>query len=214
MTGKRDLTPRKDGSSSRKDKGPMAEAAEPARPKRALQRSLLANEEAVGKVRYLAAAKTNEWGATGLRPGSTRSADLAVTEYPFFLHTLFAGLIPPFSIFFLAILEHYQIHPLHLQPNSVTVVSIFAFLCEAYVGVRPSVELLRCFYSLRISAGDQCSGCISFRHHEGTASSIIPMKLDKKVDDYRVRWLYVDTRQASPIFAAPDAPAAVSYTHL
>src|SRR5664279_2992311 len=207
MTGKRDLTPRKDGSSSRKDKGPMAEAAELARPKRALQRSLLANEEAVGKVRYLAAAETNEWGATALRPGSTRSADLAVTEYPFFLHTLFAGLIPPFSSFFLAVLEHYQIHPLHLQPNSVTILSIFAFLCEAYVGVRPSVELLRCFHSLRISAGDQCSGCVSFRLHEAMASSIIPMKLDKKVENYRSRWLYVDTRQASPIFKAPDAPA-------
>src|SRR5664279_3383457 len=39
------------------------------------------------------------------------------------------------------------------------------------------------------------------------ASSIISMKLDKKVEDYRSRWLYVDTRQASPIFKAPDAPA-------
>src|SRR5664279_687899 len=39
------------------------------------------------------------------------------------------------------------------------------------------------------------------------ASSIIPMKLDKKVEDYRIRWLYADTRQASPIFDAPDAPA-------
>src|SRR5664279_2030701 len=207
MAGKRGLTPRKDGSSSRRGKEPVVEAAEPAAPKRALQRSRLANEEAVNKVRYLAAAETNEWGATTLRPGSTRPADLAVTEYPFFLHTLFAGLVPPFSSFFLAVLEHYQIHPLHLQPNSVTVLSIFAFLCEAYVGVKPSVELLRCFYSLRITAGDQCSGCVSFRHHEGTASSIIPIKLDKKVEDYRTRWLFVDTRQASPIFVVPDAPA-------
>src|SRR5664279_4831239 len=108
MAGKRGSTPRKDGPSSRRGKEPAVEVAEPARPKRALQRSRLANEEAVNKVRYLAAAETNEWGATTLRPGSTRPADLAVTEYPFFLHTLFAGLVPPFSSFFLAVLEHYR----------------------------------------------------------------------------------------------------------
>ena len=29
--------------------------------------------------------------------------------YPIFMHTLFAGLVPPFSDFFLAVLERYQI---------------------------------------------------------------------------------------------------------
>jgi hypothetical protein len=79
-----------------------------------LLKSRLANEEAVSKARHLVASPMNEWGATTLRPGSMAVADLAHTEYPLFLHTLSAGIVPPFSPFFCAILEHYQIQPLHL----------------------------------------------------------------------------------------------------
>ena len=45
----------------------------------------------------------------------TRTAQTA-TEVPIFIDALWAGLIPPFSAFFNAVLEHYQIHMLHLDP--------------------------------------------------------------------------------------------------
>src|SRR5664279_3687665 len=168
--------------------------------------------EAVDKLRHIVASVMNEWGPTTVRPGSTLPANLAVTEYPLFIHTLFAGLMPPFSPFFLVVLEHYQIQLLHLQPNSVVILDVFAFLCEAFLGVPPSVALFRCFYSLRITAGEQRSGCVSFRFCEAMASEIIPMEVMKKVEDFRKRWVYMDLRQASPLFEVPTAPA-VKHAH-
>jgi hypothetical protein len=173
----------------------------------ALLKSCLANKEPVSKARHLVASSMNEWGASTLHPGSTSDADLAHTKYPFFLHTLSTGLMPPFSPFFCAILEHYQIQPLHLQPNSIVILAIFAFFCKAFLGVEPSMELFCLFYSLCITAGDQRSGCVSFLFGVGMTTSIIPIKLSKKVEDFRKRWLYIDTRQASPIFLPPIAIA-------
>ena len=62
---------------------------------------------------------------------------------------------------------------------------MFAFFCELYLGVPPSVALFRCFYSLRVTAGDQSSGCVSFRFNEAMASKIIPLEVKKKVEDFR-----------------------------
>ena len=56
-----------------------------------------------------------------------------------------AGLVPPFSEFFLAVLETYGLHMLHLHPNAVVTLSLFAYACEAYVGVAPSIALFRHF---------------------------------------------------------------------
>ena len=100
---------------------------------------------AIAKVRHLVAAGSNEQGATEMRPCGSR---LAEGFYPIFLHTLYAGLVPPFCDFLLAILETSQIHLLHLHPNSILILSIFAYFCEAYIGIRPSVALFRSFYSL------------------------------------------------------------------
>ena len=66
---------------------------------------------------------------------------LAEGFYPIFLHTLYAGRVPPFSDFLLAILEVYQIQLLHLHPNSILILAIFAYFCETYIGIHPSVAL-------------------------------------------------------------------------
>ena len=47
------------------------------------------------KVRHMVASKTNEHKATALKPASDLGK-LGATFYPVFLHTLFAGLVPPF----------------------------------------------------------------------------------------------------------------------
>ena len=38
-----------------------------------------------------------------------------------------AGLVPPFSEFFLAVLETYGLHMLHLHPNAMVILSLFAY---------------------------------------------------------------------------------------
>ena len=121
----------------------------------------------------MAALKTNEHGATVLkRAGNSHSS-----FYPIFMHTLFAGLVPPFSDFFLAVLERYQIQVLHLHPNSILVLAIFAYLCEAYIGIPPSVDLFRSFYALRFMANKERSGCVSFCITDGMKGVYIPIAL-------------------------------------
>ena len=51
-----------------------------------------------------------------------------------------------------------------LRPSgSILILAIFAYFCEAYVGIRPSVALFRSFYSLRNTARGERLGCVSFR---------------------------------------------------
>ena len=75
------------------------------------------NDEAMDKVRPMLATSFNEWGKMVAWPVSHARIAWAATEVPIFIDVLWAGLIPPFSAFFNAVLEHYQIHMLHLDPN-------------------------------------------------------------------------------------------------
>jgi len=144
-------------------KGKEAEQAGPSKSAPALGKARICNQEGLDKIRHLVADASNEWGKTRLWPGSTSRRELDVTAYPVFQHAIAAGLVAPFSPFFLAILEHYQIQLLHLHPNSITILAVFAFACEAFLGIKPSVALFHHYYSLRITAGNQSSGCVSFR---------------------------------------------------
>ena len=56
------------------------------------------------------------------------------------------GLLPPFSAFFIAILEAFGLHMLHLHPNAVMILASFKYACEAFVGVMPSVALFRHYF--------------------------------------------------------------------
>jgi len=169
--------------------------------------------EALDKFQHLAAGKNNEHGASVLKVA--RLGRLAAGFYPIFLHCLYAGLVPPFSPFLEEVLVFYQIQLLHLHPNSILVLAIFAYLCEAYLGVKPSVALFRNFYALRSSAQLEKSGCVSFRISEGMGDIYIPMSWDgdkpvtrvtKKVDDFRQRWLIVDAKTENSFFDVPEAP--------
>ena len=63
------------------------------------------------------------------------------------------GLLPPFSDFFMAVLEAFGLHMLHLHPNVVLILATFAHACKAFVSVMPSVALFRHF--LTPEGGDQ-----------------------------------------------------------
>jgi hypothetical protein len=165
------------------------------------------NSEGLDKVLPVLAAITNESGATPAWPASKRPADLAVTEIPIFIHALVAGLVPPFSDFFNAILSHYQILVLHLDPGSVTLLSTFAFLCEAMVGIIPSVALFRHFFSLQLVDARQRSGCVAFRA-EAASSSIFDFSLHPMAEGFRKHWVYVDATTHSPLLQIPEKPAA------
>jgi hypothetical protein len=60
-----------------------------------------------------------------------------------------AGLVLPFSCFFLVLLEHYELQLQHLSPHSILLVAIFTHFCKMFVGVRPSMRLFWWFHVLR-----------------------------------------------------------------
>ena len=110
------------------------------------------SEKNLAAVRLMT-AEGDEKRKTVLRVGSADPEASGSTFYPSFMSWIVAGLVPPLSDFFYSILSHYKIHALHLHPNSVLLLSIFAFYCEAYVGVMPSVALLRHFFFIRLKEG-------------------------------------------------------------
>ena len=81
-------------------------------------------------------------------------------------------------------LEHYQIHMLHLDPQSVTLLAVFAFVCEAMAGIAPSVALLRHFFSLHLADPQQCSGCVSFQAVAATAGEGIDFELPPSTSEF------------------------------
>ena len=102
---------------------------------------------------------------------------MSATEIPIYVHALLAGLVPPFSPFFSAIISHYQIHLLHLGLCSVILLTVFAFLCKVMVGITPSVALFRHFLLLRLVYAHQCLGRATFEAVATTAGSGIDFLL-------------------------------------
>jgi hypothetical protein len=151
-------------------------------------------------------SKNSEWGATRIWHGRTPRDTLPATAQPFFLFSVFAGLVPPFSPFFLAILGTYGIQTIHLHPKSVTLLAVFAYACEAWIGIKPSVAYFRHLFSLWSSGLNQSSGCVSFIAITGTEGDFIDLKWMKKVEDFRSRWLFVDILKESELFLVTGVP--------
>ena len=75
----------------------------------------------------------------------------------------FAGLLPPFPEFLIAVLETYGLHMLHLHPNAARVLATFAYASEAFVGVAPSVALFRHFLVPHLGKSRRGVGGVTFR---------------------------------------------------
>ena len=115
---------------SEKGKSPLSLLAAPPSFAPALGRSRVLNDEAMDKVRPMLASSFNEWGETVAWLASRTRMARAATEVPIFIDALWVGLIPPFSAFFNAVLEHYQIHMLHLDPQLVTLLVVHGLIVE------------------------------------------------------------------------------------
>jgi hypothetical protein len=151
-------------------------------------------------------SNNNEWGATRIWHGRAPRDTLPATAQPFFLFSIFAGVVPPFSPFFLAILETYRIQAIHLHPKSVTLLAVFAYACEAWIGIKLSVAYFRHLFSLRSSGLNQSSRCISFITTAETEGDFIDLRWMKKVEDFRSRWFFVDILEESELFLVTGIP--------
>lgn len=156
------------------------------------------SEKNLTLARLMTVAQGSE-GATMLKVGSDQPEGKGSTFYPFFVSAIVAGLVPPFSEFFLTVLRQYNLQALHLHPNYVLLLAIFAYYCEAHVGVKPSMALLRHFFSLRVS-GAQVSVCTSFIAY---SSSNAISKPGKRIKGYRSKWVMMDVGRLHPRLVLP-----------
>src|SRR4051812_21784439 len=123
------------------------------------------SEARLARLRRMATAQGID-GARVFKAGSATPEGRGSTFYPLFVSSIATGLVPPFSEFFFSVLRHYNLQALHLHPNSILLLAIFAYYCEAHVGVQPAVALLRHYFSLRVSRGSP-SVCASFIAYNG-----------------------------------------------
>ena len=91
---------------------------------------------------------------------SAASSKAEPGNYPFFADYFWCGLCPPYSEFFVDIMNTYSFQLLDFTPNAVTCMSVFAHLCENFVGVHPSTALFRHYFTPRIQKGDALSGSV------------------------------------------------------
>ena len=96
--------------------------------------SLNVSEASLAWVRQMATTQGID-GAKVFKAGSATPEGQGSTFYPIFVSAIAAGLVPPFCEFFFSVLRHYKLQALHLHPNSVFLLAIFAYYCEAHVGV-------------------------------------------------------------------------------
>jgi hypothetical protein len=86
----------------------------------------------------IALRKAIEWQSLGY-DSKMQCKMLSLTQLGDFVYLsvyALAGLVTPFSSFFLVLLEHYGLQLQHLSPHSITLVAIFTHFCEMFVGVR------------------------------------------------------------------------------
>ena len=94
---------------------------------------------------------------TRIPPAGEISPNPERGEFVVFGAHLERGLGLPASPFFQEFLHFYGLQPHHLGANCITQLSCFVTLCEAYLGMWPSMEIFGMFFHLRAqtSAGQQ-----------------------------------------------------------
>nr|ABA97640.2 transposon protein, putative, unclassified [Oryza sativa Japonica Group] len=124
---------------------------------------------------------------------------------------ILCGFLPPPFEFILLVLNFYGLSLLHLNPNFIAFLSIFAHLCEAYIGVEPFLDLFRFYYELRWMESNRVSGCVGFRLRDGLKSRYIPFQCPSSRSKWRNRWFYLEIKDLDPVFVVPkEQPDKIS----
>ncbi|KAE8811572.1 hypothetical protein D1007_11631 [Hordeum vulgare] len=159
------------------------------------------------KVQLVVAANSNEWGATKIRLGSWPRGEKASAVIRLHFHALLSGVLPSFSGFLEVVLSHYQIHALHLDPCSLILLSTFAFLWEAFIGVTPSMSLLHHFFSLELASKMQCCGCAFLKIDDVSAPGVPSVEILPEAEGFRWQLVLVEAAGAGALFQPPPSPA-------
>ena len=77
---------------------------------------------------------------------------------------------------------------MNLVPNSITLVSVFVYLCEAYLGILPDLDLFLYYYGMGKHSG--ITGRCGLKLHDGKSREYIQMFTRSLWPRWKKRWFY------------------------
>lgn len=106
--------------------------------------------------------------------------------------------------FLTLVLEHFGVELVNLVPNSILILSVFVYLCEAYLGIPADLDLFQYFYGMTRLTG--VAGSCSLKLHDGKSKEYIQMFTRSSWLGWKKKWFYWEiTNEDSLSFAGKPA---------
>jgi hypothetical protein len=116
-----------------------------------------------------------QWRPTADEDIPTPNTNEIMVFTSFFQH----GFGLPVCDFLRALLDHYQIKLVHLNPNSILQITIFVHLCEAYFGIPPNFPLFNNYFFLKYqpsTTNRKVIGSVDLQTHPRAGFLDLPLK--------------------------------------
>jgi hypothetical protein len=126
-----------------------------------------------------------------------------------FLMHIKRGFGVPAGDFLRGLLHFYCIELVHLAPNSITIISTFIHLCEAYLGIAPHFHLWRQFFELKKTGKGVVVGSVGFMLCRNMKSEYIDLTLPDNTTGWKLGWFYLDN--PTPVLRARTGQAPIPY---
>jgi hypothetical protein len=117
-----------------------------------------------------------------------------------FLAHIERGFGVPAGDFFHDLLFFYRIELVHLIPNTITIISSFIHLCEAYLGIAPHFHLWRHFCELKKMRKSEVVGRAGFMLCWYMKSEYVDLVPPDNTTGWKQGWFYLD----NPTLALPN----------
>jgi hypothetical protein len=90
------------------------------------------------------------------------------------------------------LLHLYRVELVHLAPNSITIISTFVHLYEAYLSIAPHFHLWRHFFELKKTGKGVVVGSVGFMLHRNMKLEYIDLTLPENTTGWKHGWFYLD----------------------
>jgi hypothetical protein len=147
---------------------------------------------------YMWGRDTQDHIALVVLPADTKVSGDA---YPFFCAYFYCGLVPPYSDFFTELMYTFGFWLLDFTLNAMTCMSVFAHMCENFVGVVPNVTLF-CHFFIPCIEGDALSGIMTWIPQAKANGKYLTGMLHLKWEEWRAEWCWIKEKDF-PSFCVP-----------
>jgi hypothetical protein len=114
------------------------------------------------------------------------------SETVVFLAHIERGFSVPTGDFLRGLLHFYRIELVHLALNSITIISTFVHLSEAYLGIAPHFYLWRHFFELKKTSKGVVIDSVGFMLCRNMKLEYIDLTLPDNTTDWKQGWFYLD----------------------